>query len=392
MDYAFAPGKTRQDGRVRAMFSRRSNTTLISRKSLITVRGFINFLATDTSVTRPIEDILLGAHANAFAGCEFFMPLFPKSDGRTDFELLETSLTDSTKSVQIPDSVIGYQAGNPITNSLHFKGCNIGKQPKFLAKFKEALGSHVDVTAPVHFHGLTPEPGYGVFEYMAYEFAIMQPDPFAKQADAITAFDGEGFKLIDGTTTVPTPAWSKWIPKRIGSGRSDQIPSSLGGMTLGSRRRKTILTPRQFRIERRPVPYTIQYPSKSDIPKTDSDRLDALKNAMQSDAKWQSTHPFPKYERLGYSDFESFFDGYNWTCKPVKTSLVCNGRRYRYVVEVPINDPATFLDATDPATGNKFKDPGTGTLFFNFYPDAGSGLAESTSALQTSDAKFFASA
>jgi hypothetical protein len=368
VDYAFAPNADAYIGRVRAMFQRRANTTLIHQRRITTVRQFISHLDTTGSITKPIGDILLGAHANSEG--HIFVDMFPGQSGSTKYETLEQTLTSTARSVRIPDTVIGYTTGDPLTHFVHFKGCNIGKVPRYLAKFKEALGDHVNVTAPKHFHGSTPVEDVGYFEYMAYEFEIFQKDAFADRATAVTAFENAGFKRVDGSA-MPQADWANLIPARIDRTTDTQIASTLGVAIGGTR---TILTPRQFRLRNvASISRTIQYADAGSVPSSDADRRQELERVLRDDPRNAAGHAFPWYERLGYTSFANFFAGYTWTCRPNRNRLVCSGVRHEYTVVVPI---------TDVATGN---------LIFNFYPNAGSGHAAVTTGLQTTDAKFFAS-
>ncbi len=297
MDYGFAPGSTTQDGRIRSLFQRRGNTTLIHLRRLSSVRQFIHHLDTTGSVTQPIGDPLIGAHANSEG--HVFIPMYPGQRGNTEYEILDATLADATKSIAIPDPLIGHTAGDPITHAVHCKGCNIGKARPYLVKFKEALGDHVNVTAPKHFHGLTPEPAYGVFEYMEYEFIIRRKDAFPSRAAALAAFQGGGFTLIDGSA-VPNASWTNWIPTRINRGRATQIPAPLG-VTIGSR--TTVNTPQQFRIDRYPFTWAITYPNAGAVPGTVSARLAALEANIQAAANFDPSHAYPMFERLGYATF-----------------------------------------------------------------------------------------
>ena len=84
--------------------------------------------------------------------------MFPGQIGSTKYETLEDSLKDATKSINV-DKVIGFKAGNPITHSVHIKGCNLGQAMPFVTKLKEALGGNVKLTVPKLFHGATPSQG-----------------------------------------------------------------------------------------------------------------------------------------------------------------------------------------------------------------------------------------
>ena len=71
--------------------------------------------------------------------------MFPGQRGATNYETLEDTLATTSHWVAIPDPLIGYTSGDPVTHFVHFKGCNIGKARPFVVKFREALGDHVNV-------------------------------------------------------------------------------------------------------------------------------------------------------------------------------------------------------------------------------------------------------
>jgi hypothetical protein len=342
VDYGFAPGSTAQDKRARNLFARRANTTLVARKSLATVRGYADFLLTPGTVTRPIDDALIGAHANSEGW--IFIPMFARQKGGTNFETLEETLADPAKSIAIDDAVIGYAAGDPIMHSLHFKGCNIGKAPEFLTKFREALGDHVMVTAPKHFHGLYDHTAYGTFEYMAYEFQVRNNKNFPNRAAILAAFDGGGFTYLDGTA-VPTADWAGWVPKKVNKTVKTPLSSALG-VAIG--KRKTIGTEREYRVAPLKFTWSIKY-SGGAPPTTKAARQADFEASVAGDAGFQPTHVYPWYQRLGYADIAEFFAGYTWTHSTSKTTLFTTGTRVEYTVVLPITDAA-------------------GNLVFNFHP------------------------
>ena len=346
MDYGFAPGKKAQDRRARNLFSRRANTALVAPKSLATVRGFAQHLLASGSVTRPIDDALIGAHASSEGWV--MITMFPGQKGATMYETLEEALATASKSIAIDDTVIGYSAGDSITHSVHFKGCNIGKAPVFLAKFKEALGGNVMVTAPRHFHGIYENKAYGTFEFMAYEFQVRNKTYFPSRAAILAAFDEGGFSYLDGTA-VPTAEWAKWVPKK---NVSRSVPTTLNsklGVTIG--KRKTIPTDREYRVERQQfttTPWSIKF-TGGPAPSSEAARQAAFERSVSGDADFQSTHPYPWYERLGYADVTELFAGYTWKHDVKKSTLFTTGTRVEYTIILPITD----------ASGN---------LVYNFHP------------------------
>jgi hypothetical protein len=308
------------------------------------VQAFANHLLTSSTVTRPIDDALIAAHANSEGW--IFIPMFPRQKGGTDFETLEKTLSDPSKSVAVDDTAIGFTAGDPIMHSVHFKGCNIGKAPPFLTKFREALGGNMMVTAPKHFHGIYEHTAYGTWEYMAYEFQIRNKTDFPTRAALLAAFDAVGFTFIDGTT-VPTGEWAKWVPKkRIGKGAKTPLSVNLG-VSIG--KRKTIGTEREYRVSRLGFSWSIKY-SGGAPPATPAARQAAFEASVGSDAAYQSTHVYPKYERYGYASLADFFAGYNWTHNVKKNVLFTWGKRVEYTILLPITDMTT------------------GDVVFNFHP------------------------
>ena len=266
-DYGFAPGRRRgrdrQDDRLRMMFTRRENTTLIYRRRFWVLQHFLDHLENDPDISFPVGDLLIGSHANRFGVLS--MRMYRRQKGRTDFEKLVETLDPAkpAKSIKIPDAMIDYTDGDSITHSFDIKGCNIGKSEPFLTKLKEALGNHISVSAPIHFHGLTPIPSLGIFEYMAYEFSVENPTRYGTRNEVAKAFEDKvpKEKLIDDTD-VPDAAWrgkmanwqKRWIPKRVKRTRKRQVPAPLG-QTIG--RLSTIHTPQQFRVDRVYYPYNM---------------------------------------------------------------------------------------------------------------------------------------
>jgi hypothetical protein len=383
MDFGFSPGPPRDShlADLRTMFTLRANTKLIA-GSVTSVRGFIQHLNGTNAITKPVGDLLLGTHANDEG--QLSIPMFPGQSEWTKFETLEKAISDTSKSIAIPDPLIGFTTGNSITHAVHLKGCNVGLAQPFLAKLKQALGGNVNVTAPKFFHGATTEP-QGSFEYMGYQFALPRTELFLKpgtrtpdRPKALAEFDAKQFKLINNNV-VPTADWDKLIPPNPNVEKREQVTSQLG-QTFG--KRTTIHTPRQYRVERIPFgPWTVPYPSPGAVPSSKTQQLQDLENHLQTDARFQSSHPYPQYEREGFADISAFVAGYNWNCRKSGASLVCNGTRFLFVFVIAVTDPATV-----PATGI-FAD---GNLIFNFYPASGTGLTAITNVFQVTDPKWFA--
>ena len=379
MDFGFAPGgRDPHLASLRAMFGRRPATTLIDVRGMTTIRQFIAHLNTTTTITKPIDDAVLGAHANDEG--QLFLPSFPGQRGPTVFETLNDTLNDPAKSIAFPDPLIGFKPGDPITHAVHIKGCNIGHAQPLLLKLRQALGGHVRVTAPRFFHGATPA-AEGMYEYVGYQFALRRAQPFPNNrtalSTALSEFNAAQFQLIDGTT-VRAADWARLIPRNPLTTQLLQVNSRLG-VTLG--RRTTIRTPRQYRaMIIRFGPWTITYPSAGSVPTSKSAQLLDLKTSLSADPRFDSNHAFPQFRREGFANVVEFVSGYTWNCRRIGSTLQCNGSRAVYTVVLAVTDPKTT-----PANGF-FAD---GNLIFNFYPAAQSTLAPITNALRVTDPRYF---
>ncbi|HEX8494995.1 MAG TPA: hypothetical protein VF658_19295 [Pyrinomonadaceae bacterium] len=382
MDFAYAPGETSVDDLMRDMLERRSDTIPVPARPDANLREFIadmNNIPIIPPLTRLADNILLCTHAYNEGVLDASM--FPGQSGETVFETLEETLKDPNKSIAIPDPLIGHNPNDPITHFFHIKGCNVGTAVPFMVKLKEALGNHVNVTAPIHFHGILRAFAVGVFEYMAYKFQIVRRDPFKDRAEALAAFISRtDFKLIDGTV-VPEKLWKQWIPKDITKTDSRKVYLNLG-RTIG--KQKNISADRDFQVvDAHTVygkfTYTIPFRQPTVVPTQTADQEKALAQSVNANPKFQATHPFPIHTRFGYASIADFLAGYNWTfsinVRPPPSDLsdlVCSGQRCQYIMMVPI---------TNPVTGN---------IIFNFHPNKGSGLPSIRTGLVESDTKFFA--
>ncbi len=365
-DWGFAPGGGRnpavsgpgaQSERLRRMFTRLLNsdgslvTGLIDRPGVDAVHDFIATILNDATIDKPIGNAFIGAHADSEG--DIFISMFADQQnvvdniaaGQTNFEVLVATEDAAAPQQSINMDDILDDSGD---HFVHFKGCNIGKQPKFLNKFKEALDAD-GVTAPKFFHGLFWDAAAGVFEFMAYEFVAFQKTPFTSRADLITALKAGGVTFIDGSLPQDSD-WNSWVPKNISRSKNTTVKLSLG-QTVGGRSELRI--DRQFRVEstqRHPFSWSISgltpFPAKSAF-------LSTLRDSITT-AEEFTTNGFPFHERWGYPDANAFVDGLNWTfrrgTKADANTLFATGNRNIVTLVVPI---------TDPSTGN---------LVFNFHP------------------------
>lgn len=396
MDYAIAPMTDSVTSILNEMISRRPpKPTMRPEKTL---REFVKNLNDDLGI-HPVGDLLVGAHANSEG--QLFIQMFPGQltasgdpTSRTEFEHLVQTMdpaTALTRRIRIDPHTVDFTTPPP-THFLHFKGCNLGRAVPFVTKLKEALGNHVNVTAPKHFQGairVTPKGNNGSFEYMAYEFQVQIPatltpkgalQGFATRTALIDAFDAAGHEYIDGTP-VPKADWdTKWVPtKNITRTQTFLMVLPLGATVAGRKsiaikpvttKKKRTNGSREFRVTPIPSKWTF---APTAAATTYAARVAELKTAIGRDPRFASTHAWPAYVRAGFSSLDEYMDGHLWNFGAKNAGPLATGVRFEYTVVLPIVDNS----------GPKPK------LFYNFYPGAGAAQGAITTGILQNDARFY---
>jgi hypothetical protein len=386
MDWGFAPGGTRnplddahgEQERVRVMFRNRQNTGLVDRPGgkkkstpISTVRGFVQHLASNKSIVKPIGNALIGTHADDEG--HLFIPMFPKQGRSTDFEILQDTINKANHSIKLTAVING-----PGDHEVHIKGCNIGSVTKFLTKLKEAFASS-GVTAPKHFHGLRFDEKIGVTEYMAQEFVIRSPTQITDRDALIAMFKAKKFKFVgppgapDNGLPVGDDNWKTWVPQDITTlGKNPVSQNFKFGGTVGGATERSFN--RQFRVETTKKGDIFWNFGPPTVP-APSGYLAALRADLKLADQFKSTPTFLAFhERLGYTTIDEYVDGISWQIvrgkKSKSDTLFATGTRWLYIAVIPIVEA------------------GTGFLFTNFHPDAGSGFDPSIQMVET-DTRFF---
>lgn len=357
------------------LFSMAGNTEYVPAiKGRNTLQGFINYLVNEPQVKIPTGNIIVAAH---YTEGELSLKLFPlQKEKEANYETVDDSLAVNANSILIPDELFGYNGG---TNKIFgLKGCNIGKDLPFLVKLKEAIGGHLNVTAPKHFHGLWETPGLtGILELMAYEFKILSPRALSR-ADFIMELQNAKYKYYDGPD-IPDHLWDGWVPKqdylwedathiitkvkeKYRSGKRSIDWKT--GAPLGRFNRLILPTQLEYRVQIEGPIYK-DYDNEQSVP---SDIKAFVAQEIDSIVKFNIPSNFPYHQRLGCATKQEFLDAHNWVRPPGvielteagKIRLNVYGIRYKYVLRVPIADRL-------PANA--------GNLIFNFYPYANSNVA-----------------
>jgi len=356
LDYAFVPGLTDYELLLRRVMQARPKTTLIAKFGLTSIAGFLQELS---SQSVKADDLVVGAHASDNTWAIPFDSTTPRPTGSNgkDYEILEAVKLKGT--IHIPASV------RSASTKFHVKGCDIGSdraQP-FVTLLKEALDNPQQVTAPKYLHTLAPHADRGVFEYMQYEFIVMSKTYIENTPALVESFQKQGFTtgVEAGKPTVPIPDdnWKKWVKYglNLAPWDSDEVVFTVETKIdppITSGKVKLTYLFKNASCTSRLETFGINAPMGSTpIPKDDATRLALAKDRLRAMPTMQSSHPFATYVRLGFQDFDSFFDGLDWTVVVQGTDLVITGQHYVYSVRIPITK----------AADNK--------LIFNYYPLAG---------------------
>jgi hypothetical protein len=354
------------------------------------IATFIAGLDNDATVAKPVDDLYIASHASGdgFLFVRLFpgqVDIFDNATHATDFEVLDQA-TRPGAPAKIPDQMIGYPPAVPPGQGhhVHIKGCNIGRdrfrsgqqQPNpFLAHLRQALGDHVEVTAPRHFHGLLSESNHdGTFEFMAHQLVVQTKTPFANRDALVTAYQNANLHYYNGDP-VPDADWKTLVPANIpltGESRRLIMTSYPLGQTI--EKLTSVGINKQFRVHVEEVGWSHDPGAGNPIPNDKAGRLAMLKSSIAADARFDDAHAWPIWERRGFASFDDYFDGHEWSFSINQGTLVAIGRRTVYTVVEPIVD--------------RTKAPPR-PLIFNFYPGPGSAEQSILTGLDESDNTFF---
>ena len=361
MDYGFSPGGDAVDLQFRQLFADRVmagaggfDTTVI--RGPTHIAGFLDELATTSSVTKPVGDLLIASHANDGGWLEIGL------DGSKAINVRYADLLDVLADVgrrarlRIPATLLA----TPPTTRVLIRGCRIGEAPKFVDKLKEVLGNQAKVIAPRHFTAVQTRDRrnkrgvvtaiIGTFEYLAYGFKIVSKTALERPA-LLTAFRDRNPKFTEytgGTAKVADDLWDQWLPDKVGKGKQ-RIPFEVQlGQTVDGL--PTLPAVAEFRHET--PPFGQQFTNSTAAQRTKA----GLKAFLAARPDFQSTYGFPTYERYGFADFDKFFEGFEWTPskKASANPFVWNGTRHVYTIIIPVCTPPL------KATGN--------ALIYNYFP------------------------
>ena len=353
MDYAFVPGVSSYEDLLKRAMQARRDTKLIAGADVSTIADFLETLR---SQSLKADALIVGAHASDRSLAIGFdkTTQVPKNSNGRDYEMLEAVSTAGT--IHTPAEV-----REPTTN-FHVKGCNIGDdqaQP-LLSLLKKALDNPQGVTAPKYIHALKADADRGVLEYMLYEYTVMNKTAFPDTKALVSAFQSSGSTqdVEAGGTPGPVPSsnWKTWVKSDLdlSPALSDEVKFNFPTKVVPPAGKLKVISVRNAKCTSRLETWglTVHLAGQT-IPPDKPGRMALLRPALLSEPRLKPGHLFPIYKRLGFADFDSFFDGLTWDVSLQGTDLIFTGQHFVYTVEIPIVKK------------------GTNKLIYNYYPSSG---------------------
>ena len=379
MDYGFCPGITPFDIKIADMLAARANTTLIKRSQAKNIEKFVDFLNTDTSVTRPVQDILLGAHGTA--------------KGQLSVQFTDTKIqniiwdkTPYNPVLLFADAQgLGKLATGTVQtgSNFHVKGCTIGQNKPYVDRLKKILGGNVTLTAPKLFQQITRlrvnNTDVGFIEALGHDFFVTSTAEIKTRAKMIAAFQAKQLDFFNGTK-VPNNLWKKWLPANVTQGEREAKFNLVlkpaikfnASTVIGKLNVKDDIG-FTYRKETTPI-FTNMNWTGTTLPTGNSAIITFLEPQMQADKDYDPTKTdFPIYMIYGFSNVTDYLNDWTWTVvNPRQKVLQAYGERYFARIIVPACK-----------TSGKFNE-----LLYNFYPLPGAVQTALTGISQT-DPQFY---
>jgi hypothetical protein len=356
-DFAFVIPGDSFGTNARNFMNRRPSTEAIT--GVDTLDAILQAISGGARISAPIKDIVIVSHANT-GGFLFFNLDGRDGDGQIDYAELE-GYAGRTSKPEITKRILRDGA------NVHIRGCNIGNAQPFLDKLKEAIGSHVTVTAPKFFDqfgNFSRGTTITRYECMLYLFGVFSQAAL-NRTEVIARLKAKApssFRNFDGK---PVPdEWETWVPRNVGVSSETAHPCK---NPIDSE----MVVNREFKHRHRTGLYSYTIDLEEAPPNAHAERVAILKTVLKQDPLMSASHAFPQYKWFGYESFDAFVDGLHWdfAWNGRRKELGCTASRHEYEVRIPITD-----------AGNN--------LFVNVLPDAGTRKFSRTDLVET-DGRFF---
>lgn len=336
-DYAFVIPTDSFGTLADGYYKRKPDTVVVSGSTSInSLDAVLKEIVSGSSVKSPINNVIIVTHASG--GGFLLMKLFNNSgSSQITYEELDEYINNKSRP-QITSRLIKKNA------TIHIRGCDIGKQERFLKLIKKLFNDTVKVTAPKHisnFNSFPEKNSTHRFELLYYHFIVFTKDKITKKNALVDRFVNHKpeFKNIFNNT-ITKSQFEDWIPDKINSKLIATVHP------CGNPISKELKVVREFKHKEpdstKPV-YNAELELDSEPP--EKDRFQLLKDTLKDTDTMKSSYVFPEYEQLGYSSYDEFIDGLDWKFSWNKDEkfLSCQGHRHIYEVRIPITDEKNDL-------------------------------------------------
>jgi len=366
-DYAFADPRDRPTNNpfgfnAKKYMDRRPETRTVDFTNTInSLDAVLRTIVSGSQIATPIKDVVIVTHAGE--GGFLFMKLRNNSPHRQiSYYDLYAYLNDQNRP-QMTSRQIRNNA------NIYIRGCNIGKEPRYLDLVKRLFGNNVKVTAPKHldnFNYFRSGSTKHRYEHLSYCFTVFNKIALSNKQQVVDAFNNHSPSFEDiFINRITNALFNTWVPQNINNNSEVVHPCS-------NPIDNALTVTREFRHRFDNNLYNFDVSLDSN-PLSVNLRIDILKDSLRQGDTMKSSHNFPEYHQFGYSSLDEFVDNLNWhfNWDNNTNTLHCRGTRHLYQLRIPITD-------------------GNNNLFLNVFLDTGNKQYEHQQIVET-DSRFFGS-
>lgn len=341
-DYAFADPRDQNTGNpfgfnAKNYMNRRPQTRTVDFSNTIdSLDAVLRTIVSGNQISSPINDVIIVTHAGE--GGFLFLKLRNSNQFRQiSYYDLETYLNDQNRP-QITPRQIKNDA------NIHIRGCNIGKESRYLELVKRLFGNNATVTAPKHLDNYSFfRSGTTIhrYEHLSYCFTAFNKTALANKQQVVDAFNNHSPSFEDiFANAITNTLFNTWVPQNINNNSVATHPCS-------NPIDNALTVTREYRHRFDNQLYTFDIDLDSNPPA--NQRIDILKDALRQVDTMKSSHNFPEYHQFGYSSLNEFVDNLNWNFNWNNSNKIlhCSGSRHLYQLRIPITDENNnlFLNA-----------------------------------------------
>lgn len=202
------------------------------------LKNNLSIIISGDEVNNTINDIIIVSHASGEVALFLKLNDDDQNDNIEYYELCEyISKEDRPK---VTDRYIKNDS------SIHIRGCNVGREKRFLKLLQQLFGGEVTVTAPRHYdvfghsyynYSFRYSEGGDrtsvqwstalCYEYMCYNFSIYSSKKADSRDEVVEMFDNKKFSNIYDNS-IEKDTWNEWVPAESVIHSGDSVELDIG--------------------------------------------------------------------------------------------------------------------------------------------------------------------